>query len=157
MTEARAAIDAPQRIGFQDRIGLVLTERTESEIWGHLDIQPDHLNRSGIVHGGVYCTALDATLTGSGLWCPHPGRVRRAVTLSLTVKFTGRATGGRILLHATRVASGRRIYTAVGEATSEDGDVLAHAMGSFQYHPGSVDPEGESEADLRAAAAAAKS
>ncbi|MAS41860.1 uncharacterized domain 1-containing protein [Albimonas donghaensis] len=152
------------REGFQDRLGLVLTHRSPTAIWGELQVTPYHLNRSGIVHGGIYCTILDACMTGAGLWCSVPGNVRRAVTLSMTVKFTGRVRSGLIRVEARKVASGRRIYTSTAEALSEDGEVLAHGIGSFQYMRGSEDPEGEpldvalaarAQADAEVAAAAA--
>lgn len=143
------------REGFQDRLGLVLTHRSPTAIWGELQVTAAHLNRSGIVHGGVYCTILDACMTGAGLWCAVPGNVRRAVTLSMTVKFTGKVRTGLIRVEARTVASGRRIYTSVAEALSESGEVLAHGIGSFQYMRGSEDPQGEPLETALAARAAA--
>ncbi|MGM0583615.1 MAG: PaaI family thioesterase [Pseudomonadota bacterium] len=141
----------PEREGFQDRLGLIFTHRAPDELWAELEVTPFHLNRSGIVHGGVYATILDAALNGAGCYCPHPGRVRRAVTLSLTTKYAAAHRRGVIRVHARKVASGRRIFTATGEATSESGELLAHAVGSFQYWRGSETEQGEDLAAVRAA------
>lgn len=138
------------REGFQNRLGLVVTHRGPGAIRAKLEVTPFHLNRSGIVHGGVYATILDAALNASGTYCPHPGRIRRAVTLSLTTNYTGRCRGGTIRIEARHVA-GRRTYTATGEAIAEDGTVLAHATGTFRCWPGSETEHGE---DLEAVKAA---
>lgn len=128
--------------GMLNLIGFAFDKRYEGGIEGYLDIRPDHVNRAGTVHGGTYATMLDAVCSGAGMFCPHPGRIRAAITLTLTVNYTGIAKGGRIRAKGWVTNQGRKIYTSSGEVRGEDDALLAHAVGTFKYLRGSEDPMG---------------
>ena len=95
---------------------------------------PFHANRSGIVHGGVLLSMIDQAAAFAGLFCPLPGRVRRAVTLDLDCRFTGQAQiGGRLVAEGTssdltpqvtggyRLGDVRHIVASPARATAELG------------------------------------
>ena len=97
------------------------------------DIAPQHLNRSGILHGGVISALLDATLGFTGVYPTAPGRRRRAVTLSISVAFLGQTSTGTITCIAERTGGGKSVFMATGAVTSADGTKLATAQGVFRY------------------------
>ena len=45
---------------FLRAAGLIVDEVTASQVTGHLELGPEHHTPWGIVHGGVYTTAIEA-------------------------------------------------------------------------------------------------
>lgn len=45
---------------FARDVGLVVESVTKDRVAGTLEVQPRHLQPFGIVHGGVYCTIVEA-------------------------------------------------------------------------------------------------
>ncbi len=129
-------------VGIQKTLGFVVTAWEDGRCVMELEADERHMNRSGVLHGGVLATLLDQTMSLPGLFCPVPGRVRRSVTLSLTTAFTGQCTGGRVRAVGTLKASGGRIYSSQGEVFGPDGTLLAVGQGTFRRRSGSEKPEG---------------
>lgn len=123
-TEAVAA-------GLRSVLGFRLTEWSDGHAVVEMEVGPHHLNRSGIVHGGVYATLLDTALGYAGVYT-GTDHVRRSLTLSLTTNFTGQVRSGVLRTVARRAAAGRRIFTATGEVIAEDGTVVAIGQGTFR-------------------------
>lgn len=107
-----------------------------------LQLQPFHLNRSGVVHGGVLAALLDHAGGMSGLHCSVPGNRRYGMTLSLTSNFIGQARAGFIIATGTRVSSGRKVFYANSEVRTDDGVILASGTGVYRYRGGSETHEG---------------
>lgn len=128
--------------GLQGLMGYHLAEWSEGHAVAELEIGRAHLNRAGVVHGGVLATLLDTALGYAGCWCGVPGHHRSAVTLSLTTSFTGQARSGLLRATGRKGPSGTRIYTCTGEVLDPHGAVLAMAQGVFRYRSGSERPEG---------------
>ncbi len=127
---------------FQSLIGyrLVLWERDRAVI--EYDMDPAHLNRSGLLHGGVIATLLDTASGYAGCWCPVPGRIRRTLTLSLTTNFLAPVQHGRVRVEGRRTGGGRTVFFTTAEAHDDEGRVVATAAGTFRYLPGSGDEQG---------------
>jgi uncharacterized protein (TIGR00369 family) len=104
-----------------------------------------HVNRSGVVHGGVLAALLDHAGGMSGLHCTVPGNWRYGMTLSLTSNYIGQARAGTIVATGTRVSGGRKVYFANAEVRTDGGVVLATGTGVYRYRGGSETPEGTSE------------
>ena len=86
---------------------------------------------------------IDTAAGYAGCYCAEPGRVRRAVTLSLTTSFIAAAMEGAILTaKARRTGGGRSIYFARCELVDDAGRLIATGEGSFKYRRGSEDPKG---------------
>lgn len=51
---------------FVATAGLVVDELTPAHLRGHLDLGPQHHTPWGIVHGGVYCTAVESAASIGG-------------------------------------------------------------------------------------------
>jgi uncharacterized protein (TIGR00369 family) len=137
MHEELDPVTGEPSFGLQRLLGFRVSEWSENRAVVELELTSEHMNRSGIVHGGVLTTLLDTALGYSGLYCPYPGRIRRSVTLSLTTSFTGQARQGIIRAVATRRAGGRRIYTSTGEVLDAEGQILALGEGTFRLRSGS--------------------
>src|SRR3546814_14953242 len=118
----RAAAPAPSRAmpdthgpdthgpsaAFGALIGYRLVAWREDYAEIELELGPQHLNGHGIPHGGVIATLLDTACGYAGVYCPVPGNVRPALTLSLTTQFVAKARGLRRPLADRRPPRGGR-------------------------------------------------
>ena len=59
---------------FNALIGFQISEWREDYVMLGLKLEPKHLNRSGVVHGGVLATLLDAAGGFCGCYCSVPGQ-----------------------------------------------------------------------------------
>lgn len=107
-----------------------------------LELKPEHLNLGGVIHGGVLTSLLDIAMAEAGTYCPFPGRLRKAITLTLTTTFTGQFSGGVITVTGEKRAGGTRIFNSTGEVKDQQGNLLAIAEGTFRIRSGSEKPEG---------------
>ena len=134
---------ASRRPACSELMGYHLAEWSEGQAVVELEIGPPHLNRAGVVHGGVLATLLDTALGYAGCWCAVPG----------PLPFGGDPVAGHELHRpgplrpAARRSrrkgpGGTRIFTCTGEVLGPQGEVLAMAQGVFRYRSGSERPEG---------------
>ena len=66
-----------EMVGFNQALGVHLTEWREGHATMALDLKPMLLNRSGTVHGGVLATLIDAACGFCGVWVPEGSRSRK--------------------------------------------------------------------------------
>ena len=132
----------PVDSGFQALIGYRIVEWSEGLAVAELAVGPRHLNRSGVLHGGVLTTLIDTVCGYAGCYCPVPGRVRRAVTLSLTTNFTGQVGEGVLKAIGRKQTGGRRIFYCSGEIFDGNGALVAVGQGTFRYRSGSESETG---------------
>ncbi|MGH1425066.1 MAG: PaaI family thioesterase [Pseudooceanicola sp.] len=141
--QSQTADDGIHRLGgFNRMLGFRFVDRREGYLKGELELGPQHFNKGEFTHGGVYAAVLDSASTGSGLYCPYPGRVRQCATLSLTVNYVGMSKTGKLHVEARVTKSGRKIFSASAEVRDDDGNLCAHSIGTFKYIKGSDDPRG---------------
>ena len=108
-----------------------------------LILRPHHLNRSGVVHGGVVATLMDHAGGFSGLYCTTPGKKRYGTTLSLTTSFIQQRRSGKILaIGHLMPGGGRKIFYANSEVRAENGALLATGAGVYRYRSGSESSAG---------------
>ncbi|PCM44389.1 PaaI family thioesterase [Marinobacter sp. ANT_B65] len=134
--------DSSELPGFHNLLGYQQVSWEENEAVMELKLQPKHLNLGGVIHGGVLTSLLDITMAQAGTYCPFPGRLRKAITLSLTTTFTGQCSGGTIRVTGRKRAGGTRIFNSTGEVHDDKGNLLAIAEGTFRVRSGSDKPEG---------------
>ncbi|MGO1120093.1 PaaI family thioesterase [Rhodovibrionaceae bacterium A322] len=129
--------------GFANLVGYRLVHWEDKKAVVELKIEKQHLNRTGLLHGGVLTTVLDAALGLAGTYCASPDHVRRAVTLALNTQFIGAGRLG-MTLTATAVwtGGGRSIFFSSADVTDQNGNLLSKAEGTFKYRTGSGDPAG---------------
>jgi uncharacterized protein (TIGR00369 family) len=129
--------------GFAALVGYRIAEWSWQEAAVELEPAAHHMNRSGILHGGVLTTLIDTACGYSGCYCETPGRGRRAMTLQLTTQFLAPATAGQRLTARARVTGGgRSVFFADCAVHADDGTLIGHGQGVFKYTAGSGDPEG---------------
>jgi len=118
---------------FNHALGIRLTDWSDGCCTVELDVTGDHLNRSGVVHGGVLMTLLDVACGYAGTWTEAQDGTRLCVTLDLTTSFVAPALNGRLTTVATVSGGGRKIFFARAEVRDEHGKLLAMGQGSFRY------------------------
>jgi 1,4-dihydroxy-2-naphthoyl-CoA hydrolase len=110
---------------FVHAAGLVLDEVSGSRVTGHLQLGPEHHTPWGIVHGGVYSTAVEsAASVGASTAVQEQGQV--AVGLTNTTHFLRSLTGGGVLLEAAALNQGRSQQLWRVDITDESGRLIAH-------------------------------
>jgi uncharacterized protein (TIGR00369 family) len=127
---------------FIDLLGVQIEHWEDGYVRARLNLQADHQNRSGVIHGGILTTLLDHVGSFSGLYCTTPGHARFCVTLSLTCNFVGQSKSGSIVAAGRRTAGGRNIYFAQSEILDLAGSVLATGTSVHRYRKGSENPQG---------------
>ena len=97
-----------------------------------LDLNPNHLNGLGLLHGGIVATLLDVACgnTAASFFDrkTHPS----LVTVSLNTTYIAAAKSGRVSATAKATGGGRSIAYVNGELRDEDGVLLATATGVFK-------------------------
>lgn len=128
--------------GFQNLLGYRLAEWSQGRAVLEMEVEPKHLNRAHVLHGGAAVTLLDTACGFSATYCPYPGRVRRVVTLSLNTNFTGQIRGGMVRAVATLIGGGAKIVFCRAELRDQGAGLIATAEGVFRYRSGSEHENG---------------
>ena len=110
---------------FLRAAGLVFDEISATRVTGHLDLGPDHHTPWGIVHGGVYTTAIESAAS-VGASAAVRDQAQVAVGLTNTTHFLRSATGGRVRVEATALSQGRTQQLWRVDITDEAGRLIAH-------------------------------
>lgn len=125
-------------VGVFQLLGLRLTHSEQNHVVAQLEAGPQHSNRAGTVHGGVLCTMIDLAACAAGLHA-DPGEPQRfGVTLSLTTNFTKGVSKGMLTVEGKVITAGLKTYTAEAHVRDEQGDLVAHGIGTFQWRRGSA-------------------
>ncbi|WP_346798310.1 PaaI family thioesterase [Halomonas sp. Bachu 37] len=132
-------------MGYHELLGMQVVEWTQEFVVIELNIADKHLNRSGIVHGGVLTSMLDSALSLAGLYCSTPGHVRKGMTLSLTTTFVSPARHGVLRATGTVRGGGAKTFMSSGEVRDEAGNLVALAEGAFRRRSGSETQQGVPE------------
>ena len=128
---------------FRDLVGYAPIVWREFYVELALEIDTRHRNRSGVAHGGVIATLADAAGGFAGCWCPHPGRIRRASTLSLNTQFVSVAKmGDRLVARGIANQGGKSIFFATIEISDATGRLVSTGTGVYKYRLGSETSEG---------------
>jgi 1,4-dihydroxy-2-naphthoyl-CoA hydrolase len=110
---------------FLRAAGLILDEITAARVTGHLVLGADHHTPWGIVHGGVYTTAIEsAASVGASTAVRDQGQV--AVGLTNTTHFLRSVTQGRVNVEATALSQGRTQQLWRVDIRDEAGRLIAH-------------------------------
>ena len=99
---------------FLRAAGLVVDEVTVSRVTGHLELSPEHHTPWGVVHGGVYTTAIESAASiGASSAVRDQGQV--AVGLTNTTHFLRSLSAGRVNVEAAAPQPGPNPATLAGE------------------------------------------
>lgn len=121
---------------FLRAAGLVVDEITGRRVTGHLRLSPEHHTPWGVVHGGVYTTAIESAASiGASAAVRDRGQV--AVGLTNTTHFLRPLTAGLANVEATALSQGRTQQLWRVDITDESGRLIAHGEVRLQNVAGS--------------------
>ena len=114
--------------------GLVVDAVSATEMRGHIDLTAEHHTPWGIVHGGVYATAIESAASiGATTAVMEQGMM--AVGLTNTTQFLRSLTEGRVDVVATALHQGRSQQLWKADITDERGRLIAHGELRLQNLP----------------------
>lgn len=105
--------------------GLIVDEITGTRVSGHIELGPEHHTPWGIVHGGVYATAIESAASiGASTAVEDRGMV--AVGLTNTTQFLRSVTSGRVNVEAVALNQGRTQQLWQVDIRDGAGKLVAH-------------------------------
>jgi len=118
---------------FVGLTGIELTEASVDHAEGRLELDVNHQQPYGVVHGGVYCTMVETLAsTGAAYWAMDQG-MAGAVGVSNKTDFLRPVTGGVLLGRATPIHRGKtQQLWQVDITREEDGKLVA--VGQVRMH-----------------------
>ncbi len=127
--------DQPHLYGpFAKLVGYELSQWAEDRAVVILTVEDRHMNRSGILHGGILSTLIDTACGYAGCYRAPPTPSRRALTLSLHTQFLGPVqAGAQLSAEARRTGGGQQIFFSSCEVRDGDGRLVGRGDGTFRY------------------------
>ena len=113
---------------------LVVDTVTATEVAGHLEVGADHHTPGGVVHGGVYCAAIESA-AGVGASAAVSDRGQFAVGVSNVANFLRPVTAGRLTVTASAVQQGRTLQLWSVRVVREDGRAVVAGQVRLQNVP----------------------
>jgi 1,4-dihydroxy-2-naphthoyl-CoA hydrolase len=114
--------------------GLVVDEVSGTRLRGHLDLGPEHHTPWGVVHGGVYTTAVESAAS-IGASTAVADRGQFAVGVHKATDFLRPSTGGRAEVLAVPLQQGRTQQLWLVTITNDQGKELARGQLRLQNVP----------------------
>ncbi|HET6917678.1 MAG TPA: PaaI family thioesterase [Acidimicrobiales bacterium] len=110
---------------FLQTSGLTIDDVSATRVTGHIDLGPQHHTPWGIVHGGVYTTAVESAASiGASAAIQDKGQV--AVGLTNTTHFLRSLTEGKVTVEAVALNQGRTQQLWRVDITDAAGRLVAH-------------------------------
>jgi 1,4-dihydroxy-2-naphthoyl-CoA hydrolase len=123
--------DLESASAFMTAAGLRLTHVGAERVEGTLDLGPEHHTPWGVVHGGVYTTAIEsAASVGASAAVAERGQI--AVGVNNTTDFLRSMTSGRVTVTATPAQQGRTQQLWDVRITDQDGRLVARGTVRLQ-------------------------
>ncbi len=110
---------------FVDAAGLVVDEASGQKVVAHIDVGPSHHTPWGIVHGGVYATAVESAAS-IGACLAVEDRELIAVGLTNTTHFLRSIAAGRVRVEAVPLNQGRTQQLWRVDITDGSERLIAH-------------------------------
>jgi uncharacterized protein (TIGR00369 family) len=109
--------------GLDKALGFTLDEASADRVVISWTVGPEHLQAYGIVHGGVYCAAVEAAASiGAALWYGERGRVVGAANHT---NFLRAVRDGRLVATGTPIHRGRSQQLWLVEVVDAEERVVA--------------------------------
>jgi 1,4-dihydroxy-2-naphthoyl-CoA hydrolase len=122
---------------FMRATGLHLSEVGGAKVNGFIDVGPEHHQPTGIVHGGVYATAVEEAASFGATLAVRP-LGQQAVGVANTTNFIRPISTGRVLVEALPLHQGRtQQLWEVRITRQEDGKLVAIGQVRLQNIPAS--------------------
>src|SRR5512134_3361960 len=122
------------RSGYANLIGYRVAKHDTDYCELELIIEPKHLNRLNVPHGGALATLIDTAAGIAVALAQGPDKILPAVTLSLSMQFLGQAKVGDVLTATgRRIGGGRTVAYGTTEIKNQDGRAIARGDATFRY------------------------
>ena len=122
--------DTPDLLGsispFDRVLGLRVTSAGPDEVVAELPVTEGLLQAHGILHGGVYCAAVE-TVTSVGATL-QVGLDERVVGMGNHTRFLRAVTGGSLTVRATPESRDGQVLVWAARVTDEDGRLVAEGL-----------------------------
>jgi uncharacterized protein (TIGR00369 family) len=93
-----------------------------------------HLNRLGVMHGGVLATLIDTATGFAVAFADSPEKMKPAVTLTLNTQFLGQIQeGDRLVAVGRHIGGGKTIAYASGEVRKADGTLVGRGDAVYRF------------------------
>jgi 1,4-dihydroxy-2-naphthoyl-CoA hydrolase len=123
-------VSNPLETGLVELLGMRLLETTPDGVRLAWDVTPDHFQPYGIVHGGVYCAAVEtAASIAATLWFGDRGQV---VGVSNHTDFLRAVREGTLTATASPIHRGRSQQPWVVEIVDEQSRLVARGQVRLQ-------------------------
>jgi uncharacterized protein (TIGR00369 family) len=116
---------------FAQASGFRLREVSPTRVTGWIDLGPEHHQPHGLVHGGVYCAAVE-TAASVGAAAAAAMRDLTAVGVHNSTNFLRPISAGRVDVVATPIQQGRTQQLWNVDITDADGRLVA--TGQVRLH-----------------------
>ena len=127
-------VDPETASAFMVASGFRATETSGTRVTGHVELGPDQHTPWSVVHGGVYCTAVESAASiGASLAVADRGQF--AVGVNNSTDFLRPVTSGRLDVVAEPVQQGRTLQLWLVTLTREDGKPVARGQVRLQNVP----------------------
>ncbi|MDQ1433728.1 MAG: hypothetical protein QOF59_544 [Actinomycetota bacterium] len=124
MTDADAPSAAEGSSEFMRAAGLVFEEVGPTAVTAWIDLGPEHHQPWGLVHGGVYTTAIEsAASVGASTAAADQGLV--AVGVNNNTNFLRSKVAGRVRVRAEAIQQGRTAQLWEVRITDDDDHLVA--------------------------------
>jgi uncharacterized protein (TIGR00369 family) len=128
-----------QQSAFMRSVGLQLEAMSPQEVRGHLDLDAAHHQPFGIVHGGVYCAAVEAAASmGAAVTAAERGLATTGVNNN--THFIRAIERGRLEVVASPIQQGGTQQLWEVRITDEQGRMVATGQVRFQNIPMPAEP-----------------
>jgi 1,4-dihydroxy-2-naphthoyl-CoA hydrolase len=120
----------PLETGLVKLLGMHFVEATPDVVRLSWEVNPDHFQPYGIVHGGVYCAAVEtAASIGASLWFGERGQV---VGVSNQTDFLRAVREGTLTATASPIHRGRSQQLWMVEIVDEQSRLVARGQVRLQ-------------------------
>jgi uncharacterized protein (TIGR00369 family) len=135
LTQAELEEFGATQSAFVRAAGLMLESATRTEVRGYLELGPEHHTPWGVVHGGVYASAVESAASiGASLAVKDNGQF--AVGVHNGTDFLRSVTAGRVDVVGTPLQQGRTQQLWLVVLTrAEDGKAVARGQVRLQNVP----------------------
>ena len=119
---------------FFQASGFQLAEASPSRVTGWIDLGPEHHQPYGLIHGGVYCSAVETAASIGGA-CAAAAQGLTAVGVHNATNFLRPISGGRVDVVATPIQQGRTQQLWNVDITDAGGRLIATGQVRLQNVP----------------------
>jgi uncharacterized protein (TIGR00369 family) len=127
MDEVAERVNQLHHNNFAGEIGLVFESVTRERVVGSLTIQPRHLQPAGIVHGGVYCSIVEA-LASIGSFYNALDQGRQCAGIENHTSFLRSISSGTVTGVAVAVNLGRSTHLWEVDIRDQQDRLVAKGM-----------------------------